>query len=163
MSNPNNAWDRGIAEGDRIVEAVELAAELSDEDRRLAVASINARRRQATYNGGPSYVPLSPGDATATPDLLPPLGGLLSGGSVLDGVPGGFVLEPVPRKEKKPLLRCDRCGCFAPRGYAGRLCPTCCSGTNPQPLEPTEGEGVAHGGVRSTTLSTQWCEVFGER
>jgi hypothetical protein len=64
----------------------------------------------------------------------------LPGGSVLDHIAGGSVLDPPPRRKRQPLLRCDRCGCLAPKGYAGRICPVCCGGGHPT---PTIGTGIS--------------------
>ena len=56
----------------------------------------------------------------------------LSNAPILGHVPGGNVLEPVKRRERKPMLRCDRCGCWAPMGHEGRMCPICTGGRVPQ-------------------------------
>jgi hypothetical protein len=58
------------------------------------------------------------------------------GEALLAGVTSGPCLDPLPAKaERKPLLRCDRCGCFPPQGWSGRHCPTCCGGHHPLPAE----------------------------
>ena len=46
-------------------------------------------------------------------------------GKVLDGIPSGSVLTPLPAPE--PIGRCGRCGCFTP-AHTGEWCPTCCGG-----------------------------------
>lgn len=63
----------------------------------------------------------------------------LPGGSVLDHIAGGSVLDPPPRRKRQPLLRCDRCGCWPPKGWSQRWCPTCCDGHQPIPLSGNSG------------------------
>ena len=54
-------------------------------------------------------------------------------GSLLECVAGGSVLTPLPKKDKKPISRCSRCGCWAtPANVIIKnnvfWCRTCCGG-----------------------------------
>jgi hypothetical protein len=56
-------------------------------------------------------------------------------GSILDLIPPGNILTPPPKKVKKPISRCSRCGCWSsPTNVILRdgiyWCKTCCGGMN---------------------------------
>lgn len=56
---------------------------------------------------------------------------------LLDGVGRGLILDQCPegsllseyRRERRPILRCDRCGCWAGKNRDGQLCHICTGGT----------------------------------
>jgi hypothetical protein len=138
MTNPNNPWDRSLEESDLIDKAMETVSELSDDDRRLALANINARRRQQVYEGKGSYEPVFDKDGWNSPrwEIADSLTGGVDNGSILSHIPSGSVLDPPPRKEKKPMSRCSRCGCWStPQNIILRSgvywCKTCCGGNTP--------------------------------
>jgi hypothetical protein len=134
-------WEESLREADQLLQAVEATIELPPAERELAVSQINAKRRADAYRGGAPFEPLV-SDTLADPprwlvaDQL--TGG--TGGNILDRIPSGSVLDPPPpRQKRKPLLRCDRCGCWPPKGWSQRWCPTCCDGHQPIPLSGNSG------------------------
>ena len=152
----NGPWAQSCSEEQADLAALERALEMSPEQRQVALAVLNSKRRQAHYQGEANPAPLALPDgwgpprwhqadaATGGPEPQPPATLRLATGTLLAHVAPGSCLDPVPRRQKRqrqPLLRCDRCGCFAPAGWSERHCPTCCNGSHPIPT--TEASGLA--------------------
>lgn len=141
-------WEHSNTEEQADLNALERALEMDGEHRRTAVAVINSQRRQPSYSDGSRYQPLQLPDAWGAPrwalaDAITggngqPIRRQLPTGSILDCVPPGSVLSPLPKWDKKPLLRCSRCGCIATKGNTiirngWPWCRVCCGGQNPIP------------------------------
>ena len=137
-------WAQSCAEEEADLQALERALEMSPAQRQVALAVINSRRRTTTYRGEGSPAPLALPDGWGPPrwqqaDAVtggdnPTITSHLPQGSVLDCVAGGSVLSPLPKRDKKPISRCSRCGCWAtPNNVILRnnvlWCRTCCGGT----------------------------------
>ena len=138
-------WEHCLGEGDKVQTAIAVIFELSKEERDLEVSVYNSILRQKLYKRELDvYEPIGLDDGWGNPrwkqadnltggqkTMIPKL----PSGSLLSHVPPGNVFDPIPKKDKKPMSRCSRCGCWSsPENVILRKgiywCKTCCGGKN---------------------------------
>jgi len=147
-----DAWQQSLAEEEADLQAVAAVAAMTHEQVQQAARVLSARDRAAAYREqrgrlNPVIIPTR-SDGWSTPRWMQAehiTGGNpmnqsitshLPSGSVLSSVVGGNVLDPAPprqKKEKKPISRCSRCGCWSTPANVLNVkgvywCRVCCGG-----------------------------------
>lgn len=140
-------WEQSCREEQADLDAVAQVAAMTPDQRQLAAKVLAAVDRSAAYQEGRGRLATPIDDAwspprwqqadavTGGPEPTTPVVRLPSG-SLLDRVPPGNILDPLPprqKKERKPIARCSRCGCWATPTNVLTIrgvfwCRTCCGG-----------------------------------